>query len=155
MHEGCSVTCYLKERKFQPSRAVNCSKPAECCHRKVQSCFNGQLRKLKKESYVSLGSCRENGTLSHMKRPSWTSRILLENASSSLCSTIFTSDFFVAFDERHLSNSSKREVSEINIKFVATWLKQWKINNGENMQQVLFISLYQIWNVQKRKKQPW
>ena len=55
-----------------------------------------------------------------MKRPTWTSRMPSENASSSLCSTIFTSVFFVAFDGRHLSNSSIREVSEINVNFVAT-----------------------------------
>ena len=120
----------------------------------MKSSFNGQLRKLKNESEVSLGSCWEIGTLSKMKRPSWTSRFLSENASSSLSSTYFTSDFFVAFDGRHLSDSSMREVSEVNVKFVATWLKQWKKNNGENMRQVLLISLYQIWNVQKRKNQP-
>ena len=43
-----------------------------------------------------------------------------ENASSSLCSTIFTSHFFVALDGRKLSNSGMREVSEVNVKFVAT-----------------------------------
>ena len=133
MHEVCSVTCYLQENNFQPSRAVNCSKPAECCQRKVQSCFNGQLRKLKKESQVSLGSCWKIGTLKKMKRPSWTSRILSENTSSILCSTFFTSDFFVAFDGRHLINNSVREISDINVKFIATWLKQWKRNYGENM----------------------
>ena len=66
-----------------------------------------------------------------MKRPSWTSRILSENASSSLCFKIFTSDSFVAFDGRHLSKSSIGEVSEITVKFVAPSLKQWKRNNGE------------------------
>ena len=132
MHEGCSVTCYLQENNFQLSRVVNCSEPPECCQRKVQSCFNGQLRKLKKESEVSLGSCWEIGTLNKMKRPSWTSRIPSENASSSLCSTILTIDFFVAFHGRHLSNSCIREVSEVNVESVATWLKQWKRNNGQN-----------------------
>ena len=133
MHEGCSVTCYLQENNFQLSRVVNCSKPLEYCQGKVQSCFNGQLRKLKKEIEVNVGSCWEIGTLSQMKRPSWKIRIPSEDVSSSLCSTNFTSDFFVAFDVRHLSNSSIREVSEVNVKFVATWLKQWKRNNDENM----------------------
>ena len=45
-------------------------------------------------------------TLSEMKRSKRTILITSENASSSLCSTIFTSDFCVAFDGRHLSNSS-------------------------------------------------
>ena len=132
MHERCSVTCYLQENKFQLSRVVNRSKPLECCQRKVQSCFNGQLRKLKKKREISLGSCWEIGTLSNLKRPSWTSPIPSENASSSLCSTISATDFFVAFDGRHLSIRSIRELSEVNVKMVATWLKQWK-KNGENM----------------------
>ena len=42
------------------------------------------------------------------------------NASSSLCSAIFTTDFFVAFGGRHLNDSSIREFSEVNVKFVAT-----------------------------------
>ena len=46
--------------------------------------------------------------------------MLSENASSGLCSTIFTSNFFFAIEGRHLSNSSITEVSEVNIKFVAT-----------------------------------
>ena len=54
-----------------------------------------------------------------MKHPSWTSRILSENAYSSFCSTIFTSDFFVAFDGSFSSNSSITKVSEINVKIVA------------------------------------
>ena len=100
---------------------------------KVQSCFNGQLRKLEKQTELSLGSCWEIGTLSKMRRTSWTSRIPSENASSSLCSTFFTSDFFVAFDGTKLSNSSKKEVSAVNVKFVAIWLKQGKRINGENV----------------------
>ena len=92
----------------------------------MQSCFNGQLRKLEKQTELSLGSCWEIGTVSEMKHTSWTSRIPSENDSSSLCSTFFTSDFFVAFDERNWSNSSKKELSEVNVKFVATWLKQWQ-----------------------------
>ena len=87
-----------------------------------------------------------------MKSPSWTSHIMSENASSSWCCTMFTSDFLVAFDGRHLSNGSIREVSEANVKFVATWLKHWKRNNGENMKRVLLITFYQIWNVQKKDK---
>ena len=155
LHEGCSVTCCLQKNNFQLSRVVNFSKPPECYQRKLQSCFTGQLRKLKKESEVSLGSSWENGTLSKMKRPSWTSRILSEKASSSLCSTIFTSVYFSAFDGRHLSSSSIRDVSEVNVKFVAIWLKQWKRDSGKKMLQVLLITLYQIWNVQKRKYQSW
>ena len=141
----------MQENNFQLSRVVNFSKATECCQGKVQSGFNGQLGKLKKEGKVSLGSCWEIGSLSNMKRPSWTSRTLSENASSILCSTVFTGDFFVPFDGRYLSNSSIGEVFEVNVKFVATWLKQWRRNNGENMYQVLLITLYQIWNVQKGK----
>ena len=129
----CSL---LLQRKFFPAfqsgYLVTCLKPPECCQRIVQSCLNDQLRKPKKESEAIQGSCWEIGTLSKMKRPSWTSGISSENASSSLCSTIFTSEFFVAYDGRHLSNSSRREVSEVNVKFLATWLKQWKKNNSEN-----------------------
>ena len=90
-----------------------------------------------------------------MKRPSWTSRKPSKIASSSLCCTIFTTDFFDAFDGRYLSKSSIRELCEVNVKFVATWLKQWKMNNCKNTYQVLLITLYQICNVQKRKDQPW
>ena len=54
-----------------------------------------------------------------------------EKASSSLCSTILTINFFCAFEEKHLSNSSWTEVSKVNVKFRATWLNQWKINNGD------------------------
>ena len=115
LQEGCSLT-YLQENNFQLSRVVNCSEPPECCQRKMQSCFNGQLRKLKKESEVRLGSCWEIETLSKKKRPSWTSRIPSEKAFSSLCSTIFTSDLFVAFDGRHLSNSSIAEVLVIVVR---------------------------------------
>ncbi len=46
--------------------------------------------------------------------------MLSENASFPLCSTVFTNKFFVAFEGRHLSNTSIREVSEVNVKFVAT-----------------------------------
>ena len=63
-----------------------------------------------------------------MKRPSWTSRIPSGNAPSSLCSTFFLTDSFIAFDKRQLNNSSVREKSEVNVKYVATWLKQWKRN---------------------------
>ena len=105
---------------------VNCSKPPDCCQRKVQSNFNGQLRKLKIERGVSLGSCWQNRTLIKTKRPSLAFRIPSENHSSNLCSTIFTSKFFVALDDRNLSISNIREVSEVNVKFEATWLKQWK-----------------------------
>ena len=129
--------------------------PPECCQRKLQSCFNGQLGKLEKENEVNLWNCWEIGTLSKMKRPRWTSCIPSENASFSLCSTIFTSDFFVAFDGGLFSNSIIKEASEANVNFVAIWLKQWKIKNGKNMKQVLLITLYQTWNVQKRKNQPW
>ena len=44
--------------------------------------------------------------------------MLSENASTSLCSTILTSSFSVAFEGRHLSNSSISEVFEVNVKFV-------------------------------------
>ena len=64
---------------------------------------------------------------------SWTSRIPSGNASSILFSTFFTSDFFVAFDGRQLSKKSIKEVFEVNVKIVATWSKQWKRKNGENM----------------------
>ena len=40
--------------------------------------------------------------------------------------------FFVAFDGRYLSNSRLGEVSEVNVKFVAIWLKHWKQNIGQN-----------------------
>ena len=63
----------------------------------------------------------------------------------------FTSNFSVAFEGRQLSCISIREVSEVNVKFVTTWLKQWKSNNGKDMQQMLLHTLYQIWNVQKGK----
>ena len=53
-------------------------------------------------------------------RPCRTSCIQSEIASSSLCSTIFTTHVFIAYDGRHLSNSSIREVSAVNVKFVAT-----------------------------------
>ena len=90
----------LLEREFFPTfqsgYLVNCLKPPECCQRIVQSGLNGQLRKPKKEGEVSLGSCWETGTLSKMKHPSWTSRISSENASSSLYSKTFISEFFVA-----------------------------------------------------------
>ena len=38
-----------------------------------------------------------------------------------------------------------------NVKFFAFRLKQRKRNNGENMQQVLLITSYQIWDIQKVK----
>ena len=76
--------------------------------------------KLKKESDVGLGSCGEIGTLSKMMHPSRTSCLPSENASSGLCFTIFTTHILVAYDGRHLSNSSIREVSEVNLKFVGT-----------------------------------
>ena len=41
--------------------------------------------------------------------------------------------FFVASDGRHLSNSSIKEVSEVNVKFEATLLKQSKGNNDKIM----------------------
>ena len=41
--------------------------------------------------------------------------------------------FFVAFDGRYLSNSRLREVSEVNVKSVAAWLKHWKQNNRKNL----------------------
>ena len=139
MHEGCSVTCYLHKTNIQFSRVVNYSKPPECCLAKVQSCFNCQWRKLKKWREVSLGSCWEIGTLSKTKRPSWTSHTPSENASFSLFSTIFMTDFFVALHGRNLCVSSWREFSELNLKYVATWLKQWKRKNGEYMWQILLI----------------
>ena len=126
MHEGCFLTCYLQEKKIQLSEVVSCSKPLDCCQRKVKSSFDDQLRKLKKQREVSLQSCWEIGTLSKMKRPSWTSRIPSEIVFSSLCCTIFARTFFVAFVGRHLSNSRIKEVFEVNVKFVATWLRQWK-----------------------------
>ena len=62
----------------------------------------------------------------------WTSPLMLsKNAHSSLCSTFFTSNFFAALEGRNLSYSSITEVSEVNVKFVATWLNQSKRNNGE------------------------
>ena len=57
--------------------------------------------------------------------------------------------FFVAVAGRHSSNSTVREVSEVSVKFVATSLRQRKQNNGENIYQVLVITLYQICKVQK------
>ena len=48
MFEGCFVTFYLQENKFQVSEEVNCSKTPESCERKVQSSFNGHSRKLEK-----------------------------------------------------------------------------------------------------------
>ena len=101
---------------------INCLEPPDCCQGKVQS-----FEKTKEVKEVCLGSCWETGTLSKVKRPRWTSpRMLLKNASSSLCSTFFTGNFFVALEGRHWSNSSLGEVSEVNVKFVATWLKQRK-----------------------------
>ena len=61
-----------------------------------------------------------------MKRPRWTSRIPPENDCSSLCSTLFTTDFFVAFGGRHLSNSSLWEFSEVDVNFVAIRPEQRK-----------------------------
>ena len=54
-----------------------------------------------------------------------------KNGYSSLCSTFFTSLFFAGLEGRNLSNSSITGVSEVNVKFVTFWLKQWKRNNGE------------------------
>ena len=66
-----------------------------------------------------------------MKCLSWTSPLMLsKNVYSSLCSTFFTSNFFGALEGRNLSNSTIAQVSEVNVKFVTTWLKQWERNNG-------------------------
>ena len=78
-----------------------------------------------------------------------------KNAYSSLCSTFFTINFLAALEERNLSISSIREVSAENVKFVTTWLNQWKRNSGKKMQQVLLITLYYIWKDHKRKDQTW
>ena len=40
--------------------------------------------------------------------------------ASTLCSKNSKSQFFVAFEGRHLSKSSVKEVSEVNSKFIAT-----------------------------------
>ena len=123
----CFINCYLPENNFQLSGGIHCSKALDYCYSKVQSIFNGYLRKLKNWREVSQGGCWEIGTLSKMKCPSWTSLCMpAKCASYSLCSTIFTSGCFVAFEGRLLSNSSITEVSEVNKKLVTTWLKKRK-----------------------------
>ena len=77
-------------------------------------------------------------------RSSTSLRMMSKNASSSLCSTIFLGDFFVAFEGRHLSNSSVTEVSEVNVMF-SNLTEPVKENSGENLQQVLLITLNHIW----------
>ena len=46
---------------------------------------------------------------------------------------IFHKSLFAGLEGRNLSNSSITEVFEVNVKFVTTWLNQWKRNNGENV----------------------
>ena len=125
LHEGCFVTCYLQESNFQFSGVDICSKPPGRFERKVQSNFNGHSRKLIKSREVSLGNYWEIGTLNKMKRPNWLSpRMLSENASSSLCSTVFMSIIFIAFEGRILIKSSATAVSQMNIEFAANSVKQ-------------------------------
>ena len=69
-----------------------------------------------------------------MKWLSWTTPLMpSKKAYSSLCSTLFTSLFFAGLEGRNLSNSSITGVSEVNVKFVTTWLNQWKTNKVEKI----------------------
>ena len=84
-----------------------------------------------------------------------TSCFSVKKAFSSLCST-----FFFVLEGKSLSNSSTTEVFEVNVKFVATWLKHWKRKEAKLCSKYYSI----IYNIHlktkkktnhKRKDQPW
>ena len=46
---------------------------------------------------------------------------------------IFHKRFFAALKGSILCNITVTKVFEVNVKFVATWVNQWKRNDGEKM----------------------